>query len=233
MWPGAGRRERAPRARALCLGKGNRSIAHLWPGRWPARQVEFPVWRVPGGPLVPALPRASPGGGGPGGGGNPRVLGDSESLLQPSCPLGPFPDPRKGLHLGPSINSALLVHIWKGPGAEARSVVIWAEQGWFPGGLGVIAILGRCGSSLFSFLVRGHFATFAEGYWETRALSAIEPGAKDPRVGLVWPSLRGYEALWEGDFVRRDVRTCVLSLLEDAQAGSSGLADKITGDLKP
>lgn len=86
---------------------------------------------------------------------------------------------------------------------------------------------------MFSFLVRGHFATFAEGNWETRALVAIEPGAEDPRVGLAWPSLRGDGALWEGDFVGRNVRTCVLSLSEDAQPGSSCLADKIMRDLKP
>lgn len=46
---------------------------------------------------------------------------------------------------------------------------------------------------------------------------AMETGAKDSRVGLIWASGR---ALWEGDSTGRGVETCVLSLLEDPEAGS-------------
>lgn len=68
-----------------------------------------------------------------------------------------------------------------------------------------------------------HFGPFAEDTWEKRALVSMETGAKDSRVGLIRASGR---ALWEGDSTGRGVETCVLSLLEDPEAGSPCLAGR-------
>lgn len=156
-WPGAGRCERAPRAPGAAaprfvLAKGTAPLPICGPGAGRPDRWNFLFGRC----LADLWYQPCRAPAGHGGGGNPKVLGDAESLPRPSRPLSPFPDPKKGLHLGSSINSALLVHVWKEPGVEARSGVVWAEEGRFPGGFEARAILRLCGSLLFSFPVRRH-----------------------------------------------------------------------------
>lgn len=145
------------------LAKG---LPPLWPGRcWPDRWNFQFGGCLAGGPLVPALLRASHGGGG-----NAQVLGDTGSPR------------RKRDHLGPLVDSAVSEHLRKKPGTAAQGGMIWARQGRFPRGA-LESSPWPLQDFDFSFLVRGiYLEPFTGGTWETRALVAMEPGAKDSRV---------------------------------------------------
>lgn len=119
----------------------------------------------------------------------------------------------------------------EGTGAEAWSGWFGPGKGRFQGLLELepsLALSGIC----FFLTGQRHFGPFAESSGETRALVAVEPGAKDSQVGLVWAPPGEDRAFWEGDSVGRDVGTCVLSLLEDTEAGSPCLAGRTIRDLR-
>lgn len=134
---------------------------------------------------------------GHGGGGKARAFGDAES-----------PRGKRG-RLGPSVDCAPSEHLQKGP-AEAWSG--W-EEGSVPGTLGSQPSWPLQG--LVFSLLPGAFWALCRRRPGDKSLIALEPGAKDSRVGLVCASPREERAFWEGDSMGKDAGPCVLSLLED------------------